>query len=40
MDKPNGSIGQETRKRDRDMHRIEEVKRCMPTRPIPYTIHR
>jgi hypothetical protein len=30
MDKPNGSSGEKTR-RDKDMHRLEEVERCMPT---------
>ena len=40
MDKPDGSIGQETRKGDQDMRRLEEVERCMPIGPIPYTIHR
>jgi hypothetical protein len=38
MDKPDGSSGQEIR-RDQDMHRLKEVERCMPTRPIPYTFH-
>jgi hypothetical protein len=26
-----GSTGQETRKRDHDMRRLEEFERCMPT---------
>jgi hypothetical protein len=31
MDNPDGSIGQETRKRDHDMRQLKEAERCIPT---------
>jgi hypothetical protein len=38
MDKPDGSLGEKTR-RDKNMHQLEEFERCMPTClfPTPFT---